>query len=161
MIRAASIDDASEICGIWNPIIRDSSVTFNSIEKTPSDVAAMIRDKQGANQRFCVAQLDSAVVGFATYGQFRGGIGYQHTVEHSIILDPAAQGQGVGRLLMDDLFEHARANGMHSMFAGVSGENPAGVAFHAALGFETIGRLPEVGFKFGRWFDLVLMQKRL
>ena len=70
-------------------------------------------------------------------------------------------GQGGGRRLMMALCADAKAAGMHTMFAGCSGENAGAVAFHATLGFEPVATLPEVGFKFGRWIDLVLMQKRL
>ena len=100
-------------------------------------------------------------MGFATYDQFRAGLGYAQAVEHTVIIAPDAKGQGLAKALMHDLFVRARAQGVHTMWAGVSGENAQGVAFHTALGFETIGILPEVGRKFDRWIDLVLMQKRL
>jgi len=100
-------------------------------------------------------------LGFARYFQFRGGEGYRYSVEHTIMLADAAQGKGVGRALMAAFCDHAKMQGMHTMHAGVSAENPNAVAFHAKCGFTTLAVLPEVGFKFGRWIDLVLMQKRL
>lgn len=157
MIRDATPDDAEAISQFWTPQILNSVVTFNSIPKSPADVAEMIANKPC----FIVFELDGAVVGFASYDQFRGGIGYAHTMEHTIILAPCAQGRGAGRALMAALMERARAADVYSLWAGVSGENVAGVAFHAALGFEQVAVLPRVGRKFGRWMDLVLMQKRL
>lgn len=160
-IRAAIPSDAPDIEMIWTPIIRDSLATFNSQTKSAADVKAMMRDKAAADHGFLVAETEGVLLGFGLYGQFRGGIGYAHTMEHTIILADAARGKGVGRVLMQALEEHAAVRGAHSMFAGVSSGNPAGVAFHAAVGYSEVARLPQVGYKFGQWLDLILMQKFL
>lgn len=157
MIRAATSSDTEAIAAIWNRVIRDTAATFTTAEKDAGALARSIAD--GAP--FHVAEADGAVVGFVTAFQFRGGPGYAHTWEHSIHLDPAAQGQGLGRALMAALEDDLRTRGGHSLFAGISGENVAGVRFHDRLGYAEVARLPEVGRKFGRWHDLVLMQKFL
>ena len=161
MIRAATPADAPAIAALWNPVIRDTAITFNPVEKTPDDIAAMIRDRQAAGYGFFVGERQGEVQGFATYAQFRSGAGYARSMEHTIILSPMAQGAGLGRALMTALEDHARTGGAHSLIAGVSAENPAGRAFHAAIGFQEIAVLPQVGHKFGRYMDLVLMQKFL
>lgn len=156
MIRRARAEDSAEICALWNPIILQTQVTFSSIPKTQTDVVEVI-----AARPVFVAEQGDALVGFAYYFPFRGGDGYAYTVEHTIIVSPAAHGAGIGRALMVHLIDHARLAGMHSLWAGVSSENPAGVAFHARLGFAEVARLAQVGRKFDRWMDLVLMQKML
>jgi len=145
------------VAAIWNHYIRETSVTFNAQEKSAEEVAALIRTRPA----FFVALDQGRVTGFATYGQFRGGVGYARTMEHTIQLAPDASGRGHGRALMTAVEDHARAGGAKSMFAGVSGENPEGRAFHARLGYVETAILPQVGWKFGRWMDLVLMQKFL
>jgi L-amino acid N-acyltransferase YncA len=161
MIRPATPDDVPGIPAIWNPIIRDTLVTFNATEKTPADLTALLAEKSASGQAFLVAELEGAVAGFSTYGQFRGGIGYRHTVEHTILLGPAARGRGFGRALLRGVEDHARKAGAHSIFAGVSAANPEGLAFHTAMGYAETAILPQVGYKSGRWLDLVLMQKFL
>ncbi len=157
-IRPAIPADATAIAGIWNSVIRDTTITFTTTYKTEDGLVQDIKTREGA---FFVAENEGQLVGFATYFPFRGGIGYARTKEHSIMLDPAARGLGAGRALMRAIEEHARGAGVHSLWAGVSGENPEAVTFHAKLGFTEIATLPEVGFKFDRWIDLVLMQKIL
>lgn len=158
IIRAARTDDAEPIVAILNDIIDRTTITFTTTRKTAEDIAAEISQRGPAYQ---VAEMETAVVGLATYFPFRAGPGYVRTREHSIVLAPQAQGRGAGRALMSALADVARAEGVHSLMAGVSGENAAGIAFHAAVGFVEVGRLPEVGYKFDRWLDLVLMQKIL
>lgn len=162
MIRDARPQDAPAIAALWNALIRDTTVTFTRTEKPAAEVAALIGARRRDGHAFLIAETATETfAGFATYGQFRGGDGYDRSMEHSIHLAPAARGQGLGRALMSALEDHARARGYHSMIAGVSGENLPGQAFHAALGYAECARIPQVGFKFGRWLDLVLMQKFL
>ncbi|WP_416916569.1 MAG: N-acetyltransferase family protein [Roseicyclus sp.] len=156
MIRAGRPEDAEAIAAIWNIIIRETSHTFTTAEKDPAALATQI-----GQQPYFVACEGGAVVGFVTWSQFRAGPGYAHTQEHSIHIARAARGRGLGRALMTRAEAEAKAMGHHSMIAGVAGENAGGAAFHAAIGYREIARLPQVGWKFGRWHDLVLMQKIL
>jgi len=146
---------------VWNPVIRDTLITFNAVEKTPKDVALDITAKAEQGLGFFVCETQGRVLGFATYAQFRGGVGYAKTMEHTIILSPALNGMGVGRRIMQTLCDHAKDRGVKSMFAGVSARNDAGVQFHRAVGFQPVAGLEKVGFKFGQFIDLVLMQKFL
>lgn len=160
-IRPAAPGDYPAICALWNPLIRDTTIIFHSEERDSAKVDEIIAARRRDGHEFFVAEGAGQFLGFATYSQFRGGNGYVHALEHSVILDQAAWGRGVGRALMTRLEEHARAGGGHTLFAGVSGENAAGIAFHQKLGFRTMATLPEAGRKFGRWLDLVLMMKFL
>ncbi|MEM1273556.1 MAG: N-acetyltransferase family protein [Pseudomonadota bacterium] len=153
MIRPARIDDAPAIADIWNTAIRDSVATFTTKPKYVADIEALIK-----SQPVWIAKERT---GFASYGPFRPGPGYAKTAEHSIYLSPEHTGKGLGRLLMDAVETHASGAGLHCLIAGLSGENRAAIAFHSALGFQTVGRIAEAGWKFNRWHDLVLMQKFL
>lgn len=157
IIRPAVSGDAQGIADLVNPVIRDTTITFTTQERTVAGVARAIADA-GA---YFVACDGAVILGYACHFPFRSGPGYAHAREHSITLSPAARGRGLGRDLMRVLEDHARAQKIHVMMAGVSAENPAGVAFHAAIGYREVGRLPQVGRKFDRWIDLVLMQKIL
>ncbi|WP_295511873.1 GNAT family N-acetyltransferase [uncultured Sulfitobacter sp.] len=158
-IRAATQADAAEIAAIWNDMIRNTLFTFTTEEKTETGIAAMILDRPGA---VWVAQAEAeAIAGFVTYAQFRSGPGYRTSVEHSIVLGAGARGQGTGRALMDKAIASAAGQGHHVMVAGISAANAGGVAFHTALGFQHVGRMPEIARKGGQWLDLILMQKML
>lgn len=158
ILRPARVQDAAGICTVANPIIRDTVVTFTTIERHEQEVAQAIEAAEGA---FFVAEARGRVEGYATCFPFRAGPGYAHTREHSILLAPSLRGVGAGRGLMGMLEEDARARGIRVLVGAVSGSNPAGRAFHAAIGFAEAGVMRQVGFKFGRWHDLVLMQKML
>lgn len=161
IVRPAKDADGPAILGLWNPQIRDTTITFSSEEKTPADLAEMISLRRTAGQEFFVALEDAALLGLATYRQFRAGNGYAHSMEHTIVIGPDAWGRGVGRALMTAIEDHARARGHHTMVAAVTRENERALAFHRALGYVDVGLLPEQGHKFGRWLDLALLQKIL
>ena len=155
-LRPATVADIPAILAIWNPLIRDTAVTFTTEEKTLDGLTADIAARAGS---FIVAEDTGRVLGFATFGPFRAGPGYRHTAEHTVILDEAARGQGTGRALIARLEEVARAAGIHTLIGAVSGENADAIAFHTAVGFTRAGVLPGAGYKFGRWMDLVLFHK--
>ncbi|WP_192965900.1 GNAT family N-acetyltransferase [Phycobacter azelaicus] len=158
IIRQACAEDAQAIADIAGRMIRDTLITFTTEEKSSEAWLATVLER-GA--RFLVAEAKGQVIGYATYAAFRAGPGYRHTAEHSIQLAPTAQGRGVGRALMARLEDVARADDIRVLVAGVSGANAGAVAFHAAIGFREVGRMPNVGRKWGQWLDLVLMQKDL
>ncbi|MEX0307256.1 MAG: N-acetyltransferase family protein [Ruegeria sp.] len=156
IIRQAKAEDAPGIAAITNPIIRDTLVTFTTVERSSDSIAV---DIEARRPRYLVAELDGQVVGFATYGPFRAGPGYDRVAEHTIQLSLAARGQGIGRALMSVLERTACEEGIHVLVAGISSANPAAIDFHSAIGFSKVGRMPEVGRKWDQWLDLVLMQK--
>lgn len=160
-IRAATEQDCPAISSIWNEVILKTDHTFNNIPVTEEALKAELALKAKTGQAFLLAEDSSAILGFATYGQFRKSNGYRNTCEHTIHLAPDAQGKGIGRALMTSIEHHAKQARVHSMIAGISHVNDRAVAFHASLGYTEIARLPEVGTKFGRWYDLILMQKIL
>lgn len=160
-IREARPADAAAVAAIWNPLIRDTAVTFTTVEKTPEALADAIARSAAEGRAFLVTEEGGEMLGFATYFRFRDGPGYARTMEHSVILAPGARGRGLGRVLMAALEDRARAAGVHALVAAVSGENPAAVAFHEALGYRRVAHLPEAGRKFGRRMDLILLQKLL
>lgn len=161
MIIEAGARHAAGIAAIWNPVIRDSAITFNAQEKPENDLVRLIVTRADAGHGFFVAEEAGDVLGFATYAQFRGGIGYARAMEHTVMLAPDARGKGLGRALMEAIEAHARDRDAHSMIAGISGENEDGINFHKKMGYADVARITEVGWKFDRWLDLVLMQKFL
>jgi L-amino acid N-acyltransferase YncA len=161
MIRPARAADAPAIATLLNPWIEKTAVTFNPVPKAPGEIVEMILAKSADGHAFLVAEDNGQILGQASYGQFRGGQGYRTCMEHSISLLPGTHGKGLGRALITAIEDHARSAGAHQMIAGVSGENPEGQAFHARMGYRHIATIPEAGFKFGRYMDLVLMQKFL
>jgi len=151
-IRPARPGDAPGIAAIMAPIIRDTTITFSPTPLAPEgvDIANTFVATQGAE-----------VIGFAKHGPFRGGAGYAHTAEITLHLAPQARGTGLGKALLEQLEIQARDAGKHSLIAGISAENDNAIGFHAHHGFAEVGRVPQAGHKFGRYIDLVLMQKFL
>ncbi len=161
IIRDAAAADAGAIAAYWNPQIRETAITFTTVEKDARGLADEIKRQQSSARPYLVACEGDGVLGHASYGPFRAGPGYAFTVEHTVIVAPDGWGKGVAQALMASLEARAQQDGIHSMIAGISHENPRAVAFHQKLGYRVVATVPEAGYKFGRWMDLVLMQKLL
>lgn len=161
MIRDARPGDAAAIGAIWNPIIRDTAVTFWPAEPSDAEIRAYLATRQEAGHGVFVWDEDSSILAFAAYGQFRNGGGYAHSMEHTIHAAPACRGRGIGTALLAHLEDHARHRGARLMIGGITATNAASIAFHARHGYAEWGRLPAAGFKFGAWHDLLLMGKDL
>lgn len=161
-LRTATPADAQAIKAIMKPVVEETTATFASVERSVADWAALIEARLKDGSAFYVAEVDGKVAGYATYEQFRSSNnGYRHTMEHSVYLSDAAQGRGYGRILLITIEEHAREAGHKSMIGVIDADNTASIAFHEALGYKEVGRIPQSGFKFDRWLDALFMQKML
>ncbi|MGG7566326.1 N-acetyltransferase family protein [Rhodovulum sp. DZ06] len=148
---------------IYNQVVADSAAIYRDDPATAEERAAWIADRQGAGFPVIVAEdADGAVLGYASYGPWRGAFpGYRFTVEHTIMIRDGARGRGLGRALMEALEARARAQGIHVMLGSVDADNPGSIALHEKLGFKVVARHEQVGAKFGRWLDMVFLQKIL
>ena len=160
------IDDATEadlpaILAINNLAVAETTASWNHAPAELDSRKTWFAEKLAKAQPVLVARQGGEVVGYAYYGPYRPSDGYLHTVENSIYVRHDMHGQGIGYRLMVELIERTRAEGYHVMVAGIGGENTGSIALHAKLGFVELGRMPQVGAKFGRWMDLVLMQLML
>jgi len=138
-------------------MIRDTLWTFTTDLKDEEIINGVMA---GPGDIF-VAETSDGLAGFAAYSQFRNGPGYARSMEHSIVIADAYQGQKLGAGLLSEIEGDARTKSYKTMIGGISSANPRGIAFHAAMGYTTIGTLAQVGYKNGQWLDLTLMQKIL
>lgn len=162
IIRNAADGDIAAITAIYNHAVRHTTSIWNVTQVTADNRRDWLDQRRAAGLPVLVAtQADGAVTGYAAYGPWRPFEGFCHTVEHSVYIHPDHQGRGIGKALMAALIARARADGLHVMIAGIAAENTASIRLHQGFGFVTAGRFPQVGVKFGRWLDLVLMQLTL
>lgn len=160
-IRDAREEDLPGILAIYNEVIAGSTAVYADDPATFADRRDWWRARCAQGYPVLVAVEDGAVLGFASFGDFRAWPGYRYTVEHSVHVGAGRRGRGVGGRLMTALFPRAAALGKHVMIAGVDAANESSLRFHERLGFVAVGHLREVGHKFGRWLDLVLLQRWL
>jgi len=162
LLRPSIEADLPAIQAIYAHAVQHGTGTF---ETDAPDVAEMGRRRTevlGRGLPFLVAEVDGEVVGYAYANYFRPRLAYRYCLEDSIYLARDAQGQGLGKLLLAELIARCEAAGGRQMLAVIGdAENKGSVGLHAALGFERTGVLKSSGWKFGRWLDVVLMQRTL
>jgi phosphinothricin acetyltransferase len=161
-VRPADEADLPAITDLFNALIPVDATAWRDHLADPDEMAAWWDQQVEAVHPVLVAETDGRVVGYATWTGFRGGArfpGYRRTVEHTIHVDGDRHGRGVGRVLLEALVEEARRRDVHVMVGAIDSANTGSLVFHRALGFTEVGRMPEVGRKFDRWLDLVLVQR--
>lgn len=162
LIRAAAAGDMPAAALIYRHYVLESTASF---ELTPPDGREMqgrFAGIRGAGLPYLIAAVGPEVVGYAYAGTYRARPAYRHTVENSVYLARAWCGRGIGRALLDSLIERCEAGPWRQMIAVIGDTaNTASIALHRRCGFEPVGTLKSVGYKFGRWVDSVLMQRAL
>ena len=162
LIRDAQDQDLPAILAIYNDVIATSTAVYATEPALLAERAEWLAQRRQRGFPVLVAAEGDGVLGFASFGEFRGAWnGYRYSVEHSVHVRAAARGASVGRLLVEALFPLAAALGKHVMIGAVDAANEGSIRFHERLGFERVGHFREVGHKFGRWLDLVFLQRFL
>ena len=164
IVRDATASDLEAIRGLYNALIPTTTIGWTETEQPAEEREAWFARQTEQGHPVLVVDDGGELVGYAAYGDFRGAgkwPGYRYTVEHTVHVRRDRWGRGVGRALLTELAERALDAGMHVMIAAIDGDNDASIEFHRRLGFVEVARMPEVGHKFGRWLDLVLMQRVL
>ena len=156
-VRLARATDLPGIAAVYNHAILNSTATF---DVEPWDAARQRRWLREHRRPYAVivAVDGDTVLGWASLSPFRAKAAYQYTAENSVYVRDDLRGNGIGRLLLARLVEVAAENGFHSVIARIAGDNPVSVRLHERYGFRTVGVEREVGHKFGRWLDVVVMQ---
>ncbi len=159
-IRDATTADLPAILAIVNDVLVSSDAIWRDDPETAEERASWFAERARRGFPVLVAvDDDGGVLGFASYGDFRALAGYRTTVEHSIHIRADRRGGGLGSALLAALVARAWSAGVHVMVAGVDGGNAGSLRFHVARGFQEVARMPQVGRKYGRWVDLVLLQR--
>lgn len=173
-IRDATEDDLPGILEIYNDAILNTTATWMDEPLDLENRRQWMRDWHANGFPLFVAVPSTeekatetkppthpSVLGYAGYGTFRGKTGYRFTAEVTIYTHRSARTFGIGSVLMQKVIDTATERGLHTLVGGIDGGNQASIRFHKKFGFVETGRMPEVGFKFGRWLDLALLQLKL
>ncbi len=157
-LRPYKTEDTQAILDIINFNILNSTALYDYSIRTLEQQQNILNEKIGKNFPVVVAELDGNAVGFGMYSEFRFREAYKFTVEHSVYVNENHHGKGIGKMLLQELIEHAKKQKLHTMIAVIDAENQSSVEFHEKFGFETVGVIKESGYKFDRWLHSIFMQ---
>jgi phosphinothricin acetyltransferase len=161
-LRDASLEDLPGILAIYNEIIATSTAIYALEPTTLGERRRWFDARIASGYPVLVAVREGRVLGFSSFGDWRGTWpGYRYTVEHTVHVHSEARRAGVGRRLLEALIPRALAMDKHVMLGGIDAENQGSIQFHERLGFTPVAHFREVGHKFGRWLDLVFVQRLL
>ena len=156
-IRPAGEADLGAINEIYNYYVLHSACTYQEAVET-IEARRQWFARHDERHPVTVAEMDGRVVGWGSLSAFHARSAYRFTVENSVYVDHEFQGRGIGSAVLRDLIERARGIGLHAIVALIDVEQKGSVAMHARAGFKEVGKLSEVGLKFGKWLDVVYME---
>lgn len=160
-VRLARLEDAEGIRSIYNVEVTGSTVTFDMVPRTLAEQEAWIGEHSGAHPAVVAVGEDGGVVGFGCLAPYRSRPAYATTVEDSVYVRRDRQRQGIGRAVLGELVDLATSHGFHAVIARIVDGHQASIGLHRACGFELVGVEREVGRKYGRWLDVVVMERLL
>jgi len=161
-IRPAQPRDLAAITRIYDHAVRHGTASFEIEPPDEREMARRYEALRAGGYPYLVAELDGAIVGYAYAGPYRARAAYRWSVEDTIYVAPSSQRRGIGRALLERLIADAEAGGFRQMIAVIGDSaNASSIELHRAAGFRMVGAFDNVGFKFGRWLDSVLMQRPL
>jgi L-amino acid N-acyltransferase len=161
-VRPATRDDLPAIHAIYNDAVLNTTASYDYEPRSFDYRVGWFDDHQ--KQRlpaFVAVDEESNVAGWSSLSRYHDRKGFQFTVENSVYVAASKRGCGIGSLLMPPLVDSARELGLHAIIAAIDAENEVSIRLHARFGFVTVGHFKQVGFKFGRWLDVVYMQRLL
>jgi len=159
ILRPAAQADLPAILGIYNDAVLNTTAIWNWDTVDLANREAWFAARQAQGYPVLVADEGGGAIAYASFGDWRPFDGYRFSVEHSVYVSPAGRRKGLGSALLEALAGEARRLGKHVMLGGIDAANEASLALHRRHGFVETARMPQVGQKFGRWLDLVFMQK--
>lgn len=167
-IRLAAAEDAEAILAVYAPYVRNTAITFE-YEVPEADTFRARVEKTLRNYPYLAAEEDGKIVGYAYAGALRERAAYQHIAETSVYLDGAYRRRGIGRALYRELEARLVRQNVFSVYACITGTDRAkdpfadggSVPFHEKMGYREVGKFPRSGYKFGRWYDVVWMEKSI
>ena len=167
-IRLATNADAEAIRAIYNHEVLRTFATFDLVPRSLHDQQEWIAARSGAFAAIVVVDAGDpgageppVVVGFGALSPYKDRAAYRTSVEDSVYVHQDHQGRGIGKLIVSELLEIARTSGFHAVFARISAPGVASRRLHASCGFDVVGTEREVGRKFNRWLDVIIMQALL
>ncbi len=153
---------ASQILEIFNDAILNSTALYDYKPWTMNTMRLWFETKRQHNFPVIGLLNDSGtLMGFASYGQFRIRPAYKYTIENSLYVHRNFRGQGLGKILLTQLIENAKAQQYHCIVGVIDAENAVSIGLHEKFGFKNVGTFKEVGYKFGKWLDATFMQLNL
>ena len=160
-LRLAERRDAEAVRTIYNLEVSESTVTFDLVPRTIDEQVTWIDDHSGGHPAIVAVDGEGTVIGFGSLSPYKDRPAYSTTVEDSVYVHRDHRGRGIGRLLLEELIRLGRDHGFHALIARIVGDHDASIALHEHCGFEMVGVEREVGRKFGKWLDVVELQRLL